>query len=58
MIRLIDLTAVARMIGAGNELATYLAPMLVVAVFYLAIVYLLTFAIKLIARRLRKSEKK
>ncbi len=58
MIGLIDLTAVAKMIGAGNELATYLAPMLVVALFYLAIVYLLTFAIKLIERRLRKSEKK
>ena len=58
MIGMVDLTAVAKMIGAGNELATYFAPMVVVAIFYLAIVYLLTLAIKLIERRLRKSEKR
>lgn len=56
MIGMVDLTAVAKIIGSGQNLATYLAPMLVVAVFYLAIVYLLTLAIKLIERRLRKSE--
>ncbi len=53
-----DLTYVAKVMGAPNELATYLAPMLVVAVFYLIIVYALTLVIKLIERRLRKSEKK
>ena len=53
-----DLTYVSKQMGAPNELATYLAPMLVVAVFYLAIVYLLTLVIKLIERRLRKSEKR
>ena len=58
MIGMIDLTAVAKMIGAGNELATYFAPMVVVALFYLAIVYLLTLIIKLIEKRLRKSEKR
>ena len=58
MIGMVDLTAVAKMIGAGNELATYFAPMVVVAIFYLAIVYLITLLIKLIERRLRKSERK
>lgn len=58
MIGMVDLTAVAKIIGSGQNLATYLAPMLVVALFYLAIVYLLTLGIKLIERRLRQSEKK
>lgn len=57
MIGMVDLTAVAKIIGSGQNLATYLAPMIVVALFYLAIVYLLTLGIKLIERRLRKSEK-
>ncbi len=57
MIGMVDLTAVAKIIGSGQNLATYLAPMLVVALCYLAIVYLLTLVIKLIERRLRKSEK-
>ena len=57
MIGMIDLTAVAKIIGSGQNLATYFAPMLVVAAFYLIIVYLLTLGIKLIERRLRKSEK-
>ncbi len=48
----------AKVIGSGQNLATYFAPMVVVAIFYLAIVYLLTLAIKLIERRLRKSEKR
>ncbi len=58
MIGMVDLTAVAKIIGSGQNLATYLAPMIVVALCYLAIVYLLTFVIKLIERRLRKSEKR
>ena len=58
MIGMVDLTAVAKIIGSGQNLATYLVPMLVVALCYLAIVYILTFVIKLIERRLRKSEKR
>lgn len=58
MIGMVDLTAVAKIIGSGQNLATYFAPMIVVALFYLAIVYLLTLGIKLIERRLRRSEKK
>lgn len=55
---LYDLTLVAKILGGGDKLANFLAPMTVVALFYLAIVYLLTFAIKLIERRLRASEKR
>ena len=58
MIGMIDLTQAAKLIGAGNNLATYLEPMIVVALFYLAIVYLLTFAIKLLERRLRAGDKR
>lgn len=55
---LYDLTLVAKIIGGGNELANFLVPMLVVALFYLAIVYSLTLAIKLIERRLRAGDKR
>ncbi len=56
MIGMVDLTAAAKIIGSGQNLATYLAPTAVAALFYLIIVYLLTFAIKLIERKLRKSD--
>jgi His/Glu/Gln/Arg/opine family amino acid ABC transporter permease subunit len=56
MVGMIDLTQAAKIIGSGQNLATYFAPMVVVAIFYLAIVYLLTFAIKLIERRLRAGD--
>lgn len=58
MIGMYDLTMAAKIIGSGNNMASYLIPMSVVALFYLAIVYLLTFAIKLIERRLRASDKR
>lgn len=58
MIGMFDLTMAANIIGSGQHLANYAAPMIVVALFYLAIVYLLTLVIKLIERRLRKSEKR
>jgi ABC-type amino acid transport system permease subunit len=47
----------AKIIGSGNNMASYIVPMTVVAMFYLAIVYLLTFAIKIIEKRLRASDK-
>lgn len=55
---LYDLTLVAKILGGGDKLANFLAPMTVAALFYLAIVYLLTFIIKLIERRLRSSDKR
>lgn len=58
MIGMYDLTAAAKNAGAGQNLANYLAPMTVAALFYLAIVYLLTFVIKKIEGRLRQSDRR
>ncbi len=58
MIGMYDLTMAAKIIGSGNNMASYIVPMAVVALFYLAIVYLLTFAIKMIERRLRAGDKR
>ena len=58
MIGMYDLTMAAKIIGSGNNMASYIVPMSVVAMFYLAIVYLLTFAIKIIEKRLRASDKR
>lgn len=58
MIGMFDLTMAAKIIGSGQNMASYLIPMAVIALFYLAIVYLLTLIIKLIERRLRQSDKR
>lgn len=58
MIGMFDLTQAAYVIGSGHNLATYFAPMVVVALFYLAIVYALTWIIKIIERRLRAGDKR
>ena len=58
MVGMFDLTMAAKIIGSGNNMASYIVPMAVVALFYLGIVYLLTFAIKMIERRLRASDKR
>ncbi len=58
MIGMYDLTTAAKNVGSGHNLASYVAPMTVAAIFYLAIVYALTFAIKKIERRLRSGDKR
>lgn len=58
MVGMFDLTMAAKIIGSGNNMASYIVPMSVVALFYLAIVYALTFGIKRIERRLRASDKR
>ena len=58
MIGMYDLTMAAKIVGSGNNLASYVVPMSVAALFYLAIVYMLTFAIKMIEKRLRASDKR
>ena len=58
MIGMYDLTQAAKVIGAGNNMASYIVPMSVAACFYLAIVYTLTFAIKKIEKRLRAGDKR
>jgi His/Glu/Gln/Arg/opine family amino acid ABC transporter permease subunit len=58
MIGMYDLTQAAKIIGSGQNMASYIVPMSVTALFYLAIVYVLTFCIKLIEKRLRASDKR
>ena len=58
MIGMYDLTAAAKDVGSGQNLASYIAPMTVAALFYLAIVYALTFVVKKIERRLRSGDKR
>lgn len=58
MVGLIDLTFAAKIVGAGDKMADYFVPMMVAAIFYLVIVYALTFVIKAIERRMRKSERR
>lgn len=58
MISLYDLTAAAKILAGGSYLANYAAPMIAAALFYLAIVYLLTFLIKLLEKRLRAGDKR
>ena len=58
MIGMYDLTMAAKIIGSGNNMASYIVPMAVVALFYLGIVYLLTFGIKMIEKRLRASDRR
>ena len=56
MVGLIDLTFAAKIVGAGDKMADYFVPMMVVALFYLAIVYILTFILRKLERKLRESE--
>ncbi len=58
MIGMYDLTQAAKIIGSGQNMASYIVPMTVTALFYLAIVYVLTFCIKIIEKRLRASDKR
>ena len=58
MVGLIDLTFAAKIIGSGQNMASYIVPMLFVALFYLAIVYLITMLINIVERRLRASDNK
>ncbi len=57
MIGLYDLTQVSKILAGGQYFATYFVPTTVVALFYLAIVYLVTLIVKLVERRLRQSDR-
>ena len=56
MVGLYDLNMAAKDIGSGQNMASYIVPMFVAALFYLAVVYLITFAIKQIEKKLRESD--
>lgn len=55
MVAVVDLTTAFTMVG--GEAYDYFVPYLFLALFYLVIVLILTFIIKLVERRLRKSER-
>ena len=56
MVGMYDLNMAAKDIGSGQNMASYIVPMFVAALFYLVTIYLITFVIKRIEKRLRKSE--
>lgn len=56
MVGMYDLNMAAKDIGSGQNMASYIVPMFVAALFYLATVYLITFGIRQVEKRMRKSE--
>ena len=56
MVGMYDLNMAAKDIGSGQNMASYIVPMVTAALFYLATIYLITFVVKRIERSLRRSE--
>ena len=56
MVGMYDLNMAAKDIGSGQNMASYIVPMFVAALFYLAIIYVIIFAVKRIEKNLRKSD--
>lgn len=58
MVGMYDLNMAAKDIGSGQNMASYIVPMFVAALFYLATIYLITFAVRRVEKSLRKSDLK
>lgn len=58
MVGLYDLNMAAKDIGSGQNMASYIVPMFTAALFYLATIYIITFIVRRIEKRLRISERK
>ena len=56
MVGMYDLNMAAKDIGSGQNMASYIVPIFVAALFYLATIYLITFIVKRIEKSLRKSD--
>lgn len=56
MVGMYDLNMAAKDIGSGQNMASYIVPMFTAALFYLATIYLISFAVKRIEKSLRKSD--
>lgn len=56
MIGMYDLNMAAKDIGSGQNMASYVVPMFTAALFYLAVVYLITFLARRLEKRLRKAD--
>lgn len=58
MVGLYDLNMAAKDIGSGQNMSSYVVPMFVAALFYLATVYLISFIVKRVEVRLRRSDRR
>ena len=58
MVGMYDLNMAAKDIGSGQNMASYIVPMFVAALFYLVTIYLITFIVKQIEKGLRKSDQR
>lgn len=56
MVGMYDLNMAAKDIGSGQNMASYIVPMFVAALFYLGIIYIITYIVKQIEKSLRKSD--
>ncbi len=56
MVGMYDLNMAAKDIGSGQNMASYIVPMFVAALFYLATIYLITFIVKRVEKGLRRSD--
>ena len=56
MVGMYDLNMAAKDIGSGQNMASYIVPMFVAALFYLTVIYIITFIVKCIEKHLRKSD--
>lgn len=56
MVGMYDLNMAAKDIGSGQNMASYIVPMFVAALFYLATIYLIAFFVKRVEKSLRKSD--
>ena len=56
MVGMYDLNMAAKDIGSGQNMASYIVPMVVAALFYLVTIYLITFVVKQIEKSLRRSD--
>ncbi len=56
MVGMYDLNMAAKDIGSGQNMASYIVPMVVAALFYLCTIYLITFVVKRIEKSLRRSD--
>lgn len=56
MVGMYDLNMAAKDIGSGQNMASYIVPMFVAALFYLVTIYLITFIVNRVEKSLRKSD--
>ena len=56
MVGMYDLNMAAKDIGSGQNMASYIVPMFTAALFYLVTVYLISFLVRKLEKRLRRSD--